>query len=45
MNQTKIKTALISTFYKDGLEFIVNKLHKLNVQIVSTVAHLNILSH
>ncbi len=36
MNQIKIKTALISTFYKDGLEFIVNKLHELNVQIIST---------
>jgi phosphoribosylaminoimidazolecarboxamide formyltransferase/IMP cyclohydrolase len=36
MNESKIKTALISTFYKDGLDVLVKKLHELNVQIVST---------
>jgi phosphoribosylaminoimidazolecarboxamide formyltransferase / IMP cyclohydrolase len=32
----QIKTALISVFYKDGLEPIVKKLHELNVTIYST---------
>lgn len=32
----KIKTALISVFYKDGLEPIVKKLHEQGVQIIST---------
>ncbi|MFT4754555.1 MAG: phosphoribosylaminoimidazolecarboxamide formyltransferase/IMP cyclohydrolase [Salibacteraceae bacterium] len=32
----KIKTALISVFYKDGLEPIVKKLHAQGVQIIST---------
>ncbi len=35
MNRT-IQSALISVFYKDGLEPIVRKLHELNVQIYST---------
>ena len=33
---SKIKSALISTYYKDGLESIVTKLHQLGVQIFST---------
>ncbi len=32
----KIKSALISVFYKDGLEPIVRKLHENNVKIYST---------
>src|SRR6201994_1447219 len=32
----KIKSALISVFYKDGLEPIVKKLHELGVKIYST---------
>jgi phosphoribosylaminoimidazolecarboxamide formyltransferase/IMP cyclohydrolase len=32
----QIKSALISVFYKDGLEPIVRKLHALNVQLFST---------
>ena len=32
----KIKSALISVFYKDGLEPIVQKLHELGVQLYST---------
>ena len=32
----KIKTALISVFYKDGLAPIVQKLHAQGVQIIST---------
>ena len=32
----KIKSALISVFYKDGLEPIVKKLHQLGVTIFST---------
>ena len=32
----KIKTALISVFYKDGLEPIVKKLHEQGVEIIST---------
>lgn len=32
----KIKTALISVFYKDGLEPLVKKLHELSVTIYST---------
>lgn len=32
----KIKSALISVFYKDGLEPLVRKLHELNVAIYST---------
>ncbi len=35
MNRT-IKSALISVFYKDGLEPVVRKLHELNVNIYST---------
>lgn len=35
MNRT-IKSALVSVFYKDGLEPIVRKLHELNVSIYST---------
>ncbi len=31
-----IKTALISVFYKDGLDTIVTKLHSLGVEIIST---------
>lgn len=36
MSQIKIKSALISVFNKEGLENIVDLLHKLNVQIYST---------
>src|ERR1700709_1195274 len=32
----KIKAALISVFYKDGLDNIVKKLHKENITIYST---------
>jgi phosphoribosylaminoimidazolecarboxamide formyltransferase/IMP cyclohydrolase len=32
----KINTALVSVFYKDGLEPIVKKLNELGVQIIST---------
>jgi phosphoribosylaminoimidazolecarboxamide formyltransferase/IMP cyclohydrolase len=32
----KIQSALISVFYKDGLEPIVTQLHKLGVQLIST---------
>src|SRR6476469_6376809 len=32
----KIKSALISVFYKDGLEPIVRKLHELGVRLYST---------
>ena len=35
MNRT-IKSALISVFYKDGLEPIVRRLHELNVKMYST---------
>jgi phosphoribosylaminoimidazolecarboxamide formyltransferase/IMP cyclohydrolase len=35
-NMKKIKSALISVFYKDGLAEIVEKLNKLNVKIYST---------
>ena len=35
-NQKKIKSALISVFYKDGLDEIVRKLGKLGVKIYST---------
>lgn len=35
MNRT-IKSALISVFYKDGLEPVVRKLHELNISIYST---------
>ena len=44
----KISSALISVFYKDGLETLVQKLHDLNVTIYSTggtqqfIEHLNI---
>ena len=34
--QKQIKNALISVFYKDGLEQIVKKLHDLNINIYST---------
>ena len=34
--QKKINTALISVFYKDGLENIVQQLHQLGVVIYST---------
>ena len=34
--QKKINSALISVFYKDGLENIINNLHKLGVTIYST---------
>jgi phosphoribosylaminoimidazolecarboxamide formyltransferase / IMP cyclohydrolase len=36
MNQKKIKSALISVFYKDGLENIVQQLHQLGATIYST---------
>ena len=32
----KIKNALISTFYKDGLDPIIKKLNQLGVEIYST---------
>ena len=32
----KIQSALISVFYKDGLEPIVTQLHKLGVHLIST---------
>ena len=32
----KIQSALISVFYKDGLEPIVTQLHKLGVRLIST---------
>jgi phosphoribosylaminoimidazolecarboxamide formyltransferase/IMP cyclohydrolase len=32
----KINSALISVFYKDGLDSLVKKLHELNVTIYST---------
>lgn len=34
--QKKIQSALISVFYKDGLENIVNELHRLGITIYST---------
>ena len=36
MSNRKIQSALISVFYKDGLEEIVKILHALNVKIYST---------
>jgi phosphoribosylaminoimidazolecarboxamide formyltransferase/IMP cyclohydrolase len=36
MEEKKIKTALISVYYKDHLEEIVRKLHALNVTMIST---------
>lgn len=36
MGQKRIKTALISVFYKDGLDLLVKKLDKLGVSILST---------
>ena len=36
MSERKIKAALISVYYKEGLEPIVRKLHDLNVQLIST---------
>ncbi len=36
MSERKIKAALISVYYKDGLEPIVKKLHQLGVQLIST---------
>lgn len=36
MSDVKIKSALISVFYKDGLDPIVEKLHELGVKIYST---------
>lgn len=36
MSEKKIKSALISVFYKDGLDDIVKTLHSLNVRIFST---------
>jgi phosphoribosylaminoimidazolecarboxamide formyltransferase / IMP cyclohydrolase len=35
-NQVQIKSALVSVYYKEGLEKIINKLHSLGVSIVST---------
>lgn len=35
-NQVQIKSALVSVYYKEGLEKIINKLHLLGVSIVST---------
>jgi phosphoribosylaminoimidazolecarboxamide formyltransferase / IMP cyclohydrolase len=36
MSDKRIQSALISVFYKEGLDDIVRKLHKLNVKIYST---------
>lgn len=36
MSEKRIKSALISVYYKDGLEEIVNLLHRLDVKIYST---------
>ncbi len=36
MSDKRIQSALISVFYKDGLDVIVRKLHELNVKIYST---------
>ncbi len=36
MNQKKIQSALISVFYKDGLENIIHQLHRLGITIYST---------
>jgi len=36
MNRKKIKTALISVFYKDGLEPVIKGLHENGVKILST---------
>jgi len=36
MTERKIKTALISVYYKEGLDNIVRKLHELKVQLIST---------
>jgi phosphoribosylaminoimidazolecarboxamide formyltransferase / IMP cyclohydrolase len=36
MSEKKIKSALISVFYKDGLKEIVKTLHNLDVRIWST---------
>ncbi|HYV93504.1 MAG TPA: bifunctional phosphoribosylaminoimidazolecarboxamide formyltransferase/IMP cyclohydrolase [Chitinophagales bacterium] len=36
MSERKIKAALISVYYKEGLELIVRKLNELNVQLIST---------
>lgn len=36
MSDRKIQSALISVFYKDGLEPIVRKLHELGVTLIST---------
>ena len=35
-NQKKIKSALISVFYKDNLEPVIKKLHQLGVTLYST---------
>jgi len=34
--EKKIKSALISVFYKDGLEPLAKTLHKINITIYST---------
>jgi phosphoribosylaminoimidazolecarboxamide formyltransferase/IMP cyclohydrolase len=36
MSERKIQTALISVYYKDGLEALVSKLHSLGVKLIST---------
>ncbi len=36
MSEIKIRAALVSVFYKDGLDEIVRKLHGLNIKIYST---------
>src|SRR6186997_722096 len=36
MSERKIKAALISVYYKEGLEPIVRRLHELDVQLIST---------
>src|SRR5690348_6767990 len=36
MSSKKIQSALISVFYKDGLEPVIKKLHELNITLYST---------
>lgn len=40
-----IRSALISVFYKDGLDPIVHKLHELGVALYSTGEHKLLLSN
>ena len=36
MNEKKISTALVSVYYKEGLERIIKRLNELGVKIIST---------